>query len=1497
MKSRGLWCLFTIALLECMLEAVDTSMDQHLCKDALEHILPNESKHFSERQVDSIVAALVQVDATLGITPCQYKKLKGFTVHPADGGISASDTPGGQSQPGVSPGTSKFLSEAASASGASAYGRSDQQSAAFRAGQMIGSPFRPSNIADNLQGMGKAIGAGFDEINAGMRALGLPDIELGPAGKWIDKAGEAVGDVVVDTFKGTFDFFSGIIVGIFPSAAGRRRVVFDQDCDMIQHEIDSIEDTCANYRYQRLEKLYPVLRDLGQAETKVMANRTRLNHTIAGDPLAFEPGMREIFTQQKNMLYGENGTCLKPTKNSIAYIGNELINAVFQLTNDTQSSFDTHWANIKQVDVSMKNSSADMVETFTEGAIEVFNLTHTSQRIQGTIRHINAQGLADTEQALIANVSGAINRMQGNFMDDFAKATSKSDSLVEKYKKYVPDLQDRLDSVTDLMDASPDGLSRFTDTLNEGVNDVLQEGNRSISTFARDMLLNSLQPNAKRFVDQFDSQSESSIGNSQKDWKSNINTFTSEYTGLYKSRDGVLGDTARNVSQSFDEAKTEIDMNLADMLANQTTKFSDAQKSAKDASLSVKKVQSDARSTSAALKQLYGAMKVKNSNTVADTQTKISQILSVASNAASEQLVADTQQATDMRAAVSDASTNLDSSLTNLAYEARRIIADAVSRAAEASADQKDALSSIGASSQAQMQTASDALALSAKSASGDWQQMGEDGSDSLNSVVSAAELEQFRMKQDSAAAAAAAAAESQDRSADIEAGASGAAVNVRRGLIASGSAIDGLSKSAGAELSAQRDQIGSTLDSMTNLKQSLSGSNAQGDSQSSALFSSLSQSDDQTASGFSASAKAAASQASSLLAKSLTKIQGEQGSMATDLQNQLSKTAGSSVKRDTAEALIRSAVDAQDRAASGLSDLASDIETAPGLTGDKQDNLNTSLAGDLNSLVASTQTKAGSVLASTVDRQTSLTEEIGSAMEKTIGQSGKSAVINQQLSVIGSKVDSASKSQAKSAKSIFDSQASMETVLRSMISGLESSSGIVESVKSDSEKLDSNTAEKAKQIGLGIISTNSTLLGQLAEINDKFASFNKSYPDVLSKSVQDFIDALGADGMKLMDRIVARAAGGVDQAFDGSDGSASLNVLDQAGSVSSDFMHSAADQKGQADDMAAARMGELNGVSSEINRAKQYLKDNKDNAVSYQDYLDSQAGRMGRSSDALTQQLSMSVKSANSSLGLVSGKTATESSFAADMNRAQTQAMNKMADGTINQAQGAIDSSGSAMSAAVSGSTTDLHALEASMAKQGADLRAKVQNTLGSVSQADSEFAKNISSDKSQMTVQLMMVKRALRTLLSSWSDYADVETKKFEKMNKTDNEYIAMMSNRISTTNETSGSSLRTSLTNMGALNEDILQALEDYLSYQRRIEGAFDGYKHGLLAMNESAGAEVAQVKEMIYNMNANDQFVDSQERDQMNSAIAKFNAELDQRAQEAESSLIGATATGA
>jgi len=156
---------------------------------------------------------------------------------------------------------------------------------------------------------------------------------------------------------------------------------------------------------------------------------------------------------------------------------------------------------------------------------------------------------------------------------------------------------------------------------------------------------------------------------------------------------------------------------------------------------------------------------------------------------------------------------------------------------------------------------------------------------------------------------------------------------------------------------------------------------------------------------------------------------------------------------------------------------------------------------------------------------------------------------------------------------------------------------------------------------------------------------------------------------------------------------------------------------------------------------------------------------------------------------------------------------------------------------------------------------------------------------------MQLMMAQRAVKTLIDSWNRYAKFETEKFQKMNESDHEYIVMVGNRIVGTNDSSGSALRTSQTNMNMLNEQVLQAVIDYLGFRFAVAGGLDGYRQGLQVMNQSADAGMAQLKEMIYNLNANDEFMDSERKEEMRDAVEKFNAELDRRAKEATTSLMG------
>jgi hypothetical protein len=198
---------------------------------------------------------------------------------------------------------------------------------------------------------------------------------------------------------------------------------------------------------------------------------------------------------------------------------------------------------------------------------------------------------------------------------------------------------------------------------------------------------------------------------------------------------------------------------------------------------------------------------------------------------------------------------------------------------------------------------------------------------------------------------------------------------------------------------------------------------------------------------------------------------------------------------------------------------------------------------------------------------------------------------------------------------------------------------------------------------------------------------------------------------------------------------------------------------------------------------------------------------------------------------------------------------------------------------------------IESSMRAKAQEIQEKVQKTLNAVNYSREELLANISSDKTQTAMQLMMAQRAVKTLIDSWNRYAKFETEKFQKLNESDHEYIGMVGNRIVGTNDSSGSALRTSQTNMNMLNEQVLQAVLDYLGFRSAVAGGLDGYRQGLQVMNQSADAGIAQLKEMIYNLNANDEFMDSERKEEMRDAVEKFNAELDRRAKEATTSLMG------
>ena len=1461
-------------LLAASVHSLETVIDQHLCQEALRDLLPpGESSRLSHTQVDHIVSALVQVDNTFGITPCQYSKLKGMAVHPDNNGMFL--PPSGMAPITPNP-AAQAIQSMYDASGEAGYGH-DRVSAAERAGQSVG-----KGLNAGIEG----INVGIKGINVGIDAIRdfkIGDIGFTVAGKWINKAGEAVGDVVTESTKATYDFFKGVGESLGPSTAGRRRVVYDKDCDFIQHGIDSIENNCAQYRFDKMKFMYPFLQAMGDFDVEIVGNRSRINATVAGDPTSLDTGMREVFGNQRDALYGQNGTCLQPTRGSISMMEEQLDSLVFEINKATAGSFDTHWSNLMNIDGSIKNATIETVHEFTEGVLDTFNISIAAQGLISRMRSLDLNGAYSASVALLKNLSDSIMALQGKVDDRIARAQESGNKLANNSAKSLGRLEAKMDSVVNLMDISPSGLDRFTDSLSSGVWKILRAANQSSQADTRDLLLNSLGPNAKKLIDQFGDQSGTFLTDSRKDWTGYTDRYSNSYKNTYRSRDGQVSDATANISQSFDATDADIQDEFLDMSSSQSIKLGDVERSARTLAQAGQSLQAKQRAAAAAVKALFRGLISGNSNTIADTQTKIGQIVGIGSQGSGEQLSVASQQVSGLGQSLSDSSNDLSSSLTNLVYKLRSLIADSVNSANSASADQEDSLRSASDLSQSKVQLVADSSSLSSTGATDDWHQMGDDAVSGLEDVVSEADLERARTRRDSQQALSALGSESSEGSFESEMTADRSSSNARSSLVAAGSSIDGLSQSAGQDLAAQQSVIASNLGEVGRARDSIRDASQTSVAQASTLFDSLSNEDSDAATQFSSSTRTANLQAGSDIDKSVSKMESLSSHAATDISNRLANIVGQVV--DGTSEKLESAMTATSNTEVGLSALSDQLDSLPQSATEQQRAMNSSVIQSLDSVVSKSESFAQSVGADLSSKQADIVSDVQSSVFKLSSNADGFALVS-------SKAGSAIDAQSRAYSQTVTSDALLKNVLRLMG---DSTAAVSQELAKDVDQSGADEHEFSNDVTnvkSALINLNTSASNSLSDIVGDFLKFNASYPDKLSKAVQEYIDSLGADGMRLMDAIAGAAKTTAGTGFAASlNDPSSASVMDDASNVGSDYLSQASQNQDDLIQTSQQTSGRLNGVSSEIDKAKKYLKDNADQAVSYRDYMDASARRADMESTSVTGQLSSVVHSTNSSLSLLAGQEGTESGFASNMNKAQSSSMLTMGDVSAKQTAGLSRDVNAAVASTVGEASSSLNEVQSDMERHGAELRAKTQAAWTSVASSDSTLIGNISSDRSQVDLQLMMAKRSLRTLLSAWEKYASTETRKFQKMNSTDNEYMSLTPNRISTANDTSGGSLRTSLSNMNGLNDQVVQAVMDYLGFGSTIRGNLDGYRQGLHALNVSTDSGVSQIKEMIYNLNANDEFLDSERRGEMTTVIDQFNAELDKRASEAQQSIIG------
>lgn len=1453
--------------------------DDHFCQDSVRHILPVSAQPHDGAEMQQLVSALVQVDTQFGITPCEFKKRNGMPLD--DGDLGKIDFSNKFAGVDTSKPYGKALDDMYEASGQNSFSKNTQDSAAYRAGAAIGNGLR--NIGDGFDEFADA----FGDIDLTFEIEG---IHIGIDSEWMYDAGEGLYDVTADTLVGTFEFFDGLAVGILgPSVAGRRRVVYDKDCDYIQYEVDGIEGQCSSYRYEKLKQMVPAVKATSRVSAGVTANTTRLNNTFGGDPLSFVPGIREVLGNQRDALYGPNGSCLKPSKGSLGYSSDRIAEAENQLFQENMGLLDTAWTNTKTLDDHMKLHLVNIIQTFTEAATATFNATMLTQATQATVNHLNLQGVFDTSQALLDSVASAVNKLQTKQDGMSETASKKLDEYKASIAKNIAQLEKRMDDSVNTLDASPQGLERFTDMLVDGVTKLLALGEQDVEVEANKQIDSGPKPRAAGIVRVFGAGSDSAVNSERGSWDGAHKTFIDATTITIKQNQGDIQNAVRNMTDEFGVANSELGSKLDEMAGEQSLELAHLRNSAIDTGATMQKLQAKQRATTVGVRNLFDSLNTGNAVQMSDTQTKISQILSVASATAGDQLTAASHEVAVSGDATSDVTRDLESALGEMVYKIRTLLAEAASNSQTQALDQERTLRSATDVNQAKLDSVAASLALDVNDAGDQWEGSSDTAAELLSSVVGDAKSDRARIEGDQRDALTAEKSELSDKQLEAELSASGAAVDVRKDMLTAARSSLGFVRSAGNDLQAGKDSVDQNRALLTNLVRSVSGSGSQSDDQLSSLANQLGKTDEETAADLLRRAQAAARNADNLLEKSTGETEAKQSIASADLQKQLATLVG--VVDDSAgrsERTLTRTGDSHDVATQELADIDSDANGIPRDTRDAHKLTSDVLTNDLKSMFMSSQGAAGGVAADAAEHASSVSQSAEGELDAAL--SAAKAAESRRLADASSEATQQTDKVTESRTTVLQTKQTMDKSWARLNGVLNAVMNMMGEMDTGEQSALSGFDQETRQLGLALLDLNSTVNNQLTNISSTVGSWNASFPDTLGKAVSDFIDSLGANGMRLMDAIVNEAHLKTSSALDGdSAGAKSLETLDSLATVSNGYMSSVVKNEQDLDADSTATSSELASVSTDISKAQAFVKQHQDDLISGQDYADILMKKAAMESDAVRSQLAGSVSATNSSLSLSAKRSDAETKFKADMSGSQSAGLVAMANAAVSSTSVLATEAATAEESSLFQSSQSLMDLQQAMNRKGQALRDRVEATGSQLTEGEAQFLGNISSDKSQVQVQLMMAKRALKTLLSSWDQYVAAETSKFRRMNESDYHYQSLMDQRIESANASSGGSLRMSERGVTDMNDEVLAAVEDYLKFQEYMTGGFVGYREGLHLLNVSSEAGLAQVKEMIYNFNANDEFVDQQRRDDMAAFLAQFNKELDDKANQAKQSV--------
>ena len=1265
------------------------------------------------------------------------------------------------------------------------------------------------------------------------------------------------------------------------SSDGRRRTVSDTDCDSVTDDIDVIEESCARYRYGTLMELVPRIQAAVHADKASSANVTVLNTTYHGSDMdaSVTYSIDRVFDEQRDMLYGPSGTCLNPKPGSLAFGSDSLSSALVTVQNRLNAALDTNWRNVLRVDSNITSAFENATKIYSNTTQIALNKMNNDQSsLFGAQGKIIANAVARLNGNL-SSVSDHVNDLQGNLTQFVEDARRDNTGL---HNETDPALNNLLDSVDQLADqlTGVDGI--FSDSINALSAKVAPLLSGQPGRVASDPI-NLLSTQNLQFISSFKDSSIADINNTWDDFNNTIGA-SSNMTVLSRQQTGAhLSDAQSALDRQTSDTAAIMDTSVNATASHFRTEVRDILALGSDARNVIWATASKLRNVKSSLEAMYTSLDGVSGEAAVELKKRLSGLLSSGGEAAANQLRVVLQQFNSIQNQLGTASGITNSKLAAAVANIRGMVGSSGLDHAGSGMDAKQALAAnndytqqlsgnAGSSMEALISGASESLLSASDRNTAALSNASSVFSSSMSSANSDATS---AISGGSASLAASATA------ADVQS--SQESYSVISGLSSNGSLLEASTRSAGRSLDDAQNTVFASLSSLESAGNNLDQASAQSANGASGLTGSISDFDSGLADQYARHSSTAFSSAGNDADRAVAAAGANAKVQASKLLGQVSGLQSKADASTTAGTRsFKEAESANDDSMGSILDVFSASDSAIQDFQSAANNANSSLAQSLGTwflkALGPASTLSADVSKEAETSQASLISQTDASLAKHLEsfKGTASALVNHVLPD-----GTAGNVDPTIAESVASVTGGNDRVRAAIDSGREQLKTVQSLVHASDLTEASAISSVKKSMNAVVTQTEKTFTNLSNAVNASFSGLPSQFPDGIDGSIRQIIaDVIKADNQfqTASSTAFARLASTTANESD-----SSSSIVEDLQSTADGFQANLSDAQASAAQHSANRVNLLSSLADGAGSIASLVSLLDRNVSSTGNSASQGAASAGMTLQAMISSLQSALTAANGSLSTASSTTQAQALFNGRLSQSQASRLLQGLQAQAGDLHDTATDARSAISEATGEGAMNLARIEGALREDSADRNTKISNAIQLLERTNTDFAKNVTGDKDLVTMQLLMAKRAVRDLLSSWTSYTEYETKKFRKMSSTDQDYLRISNQRLDTQAQESSANLTASNAGLSTIASDIQTAIEEYLNFENSTSNQVGLLFQVIPALNSSAQASMSQISNSMKSLESQDKAIDEDARNYTLQEISNFEASLDQNAQ--------------